>query len=132
MKVPNEEVKKLLGNVKGISRSAGTSLPTTLPKLVQPGQSNTIPFEQVLSNKLHSSLVIPSTVPRKQTIISRSSTLSTVIPLSSLTPLDTKPKYRLSQPLRVSSSLSTWARRRRSASSKNIRCSTDWIITIRS
>ncbi len=68
-------------------------MPTTPPKLVQPGQSNMIPFERVLSNKLHSSLVIPSTVSRKQTIISRSLTSSTAIPLSSLTPLDTDSQF---------------------------------------
>jgi hypothetical protein len=68
-------------------------LPTTLPKLVRPGQSNMIPFEQVLSNKLHSSLVIPSTVSRKQTIISRSSTLFTAILLSSSTPSDTESQF---------------------------------------
>ncbi len=93
MKVPDEEVKKLLGNVRGISKSAGTSLTTTPPKLVRPGQSNTIPFEQVLSDKLHRSLVILSTVSRKQTIISRSSTLFTAIPLSSLTPSDTESQF---------------------------------------
>jgi hypothetical protein len=68
-------------------------LPTTPPKLVRPGQSNMIPFEQVLSNKLHSSLVIPSTVSRKKTIISRSSTSSTAIPLSSSAPSDTKSQF---------------------------------------
>jgi hypothetical protein len=68
-------------------------LPTTPPKLVRPAQSTSILFEQVLCDKLHSSLVIPSTVSRKQTIISRSSTSSTVIPLSSLTPSDTESQF---------------------------------------
>jgi hypothetical protein len=63
-------------------------VPTTLQKLVRPTQSTLISFEQVLSDKLHSSLMIPSTISKQQTIISRSSKLCMEIPLSSSTPSD--------------------------------------------
>jgi hypothetical protein len=52
-----------------------------------------IPFEQVLSNKLHISLVILSSVSRKQTFISRSSKSSTVISLSSSMLSDTESQF---------------------------------------
>ena len=69
--------------------SAGKGSPASPPELIRPDQSTFVSFEQVLSNKLHSSLVIPSIVSKKQPIISGPSKPSTVVALSSKsTPLD--------------------------------------------
>jgi len=63
-----------------LSQPVSAGLPTSPPKLVRPTQLSSISFEQVLSNKLHSSLVIPSTVSKKNTIMSGSakSSVSTI------------------------------------------------------
>ncbi len=58
--------------------SSGMGLPALPPQMVRPVRSTSISFEQVLSNKLHSSLVIPSIVSKKQPIISGPSTSSTM------------------------------------------------------
>ena len=68
--------------------SAGMGSPASPPKSVRPVQSTLISFEQVLINKLHSSLVIPSIVSKKQPIISGPSKSSTVIFSSKSTPPD--------------------------------------------
>ena len=52
--------------------------PASPPQLVRPTRSTSISFEQALSNKLHSSLVIPSIVSKKQPTKSGSSTSSTL------------------------------------------------------
>ncbi len=39
--------------------------PSTLPKLVRPAQSTSISFDQALSNKLHSSLVLQPSASQK-------------------------------------------------------------------
>ena len=47
--------------------------PFSLPKLVRPAQSTSIPFDQALSNKLHSSLVLrPSASQKIQNLSARS------------------------------------------------------------
>jgi hypothetical protein len=58
--------------------SSGIGSPASPPQLVRPVRSTSISFEQALSNKLHSSLMIPSIVSKKQPIASGSSTSSTV------------------------------------------------------
>jgi hypothetical protein len=68
--------------------SAGIGSPALPPQLVRLIRSNSVSFEQVLSNKLHSSLVIPSIVSKKQPIISGSSTSSTMPFSSKSTPPD--------------------------------------------
>ena len=68
--------------------SAGKGSPASPPELIRPDQSTFVSFEQVLSNKLHNSLVIPSIVSKKQPIISGPSKSSTVTLSSKSTPLD--------------------------------------------
>ena len=68
--------------------STGMGLPASPPQLIRPVQFTLISFEQVLSNKLHSSLLIPSTVSKKQNIISGTSKSSTMTSSSTLTPPD--------------------------------------------
>ncbi len=63
MRMPNitEGVKKLLGNTKGPT-SVG---PVSTPKVVCSLRVAPVPFEQILSNKLHSTLVIGPTASKK-------------------------------------------------------------------
>jgi hypothetical protein len=73
--------------------SLGIGPPALPPQSVRPTRSTSISFEQALSNKLHSSLVISSIVSRKQPTTSGSSTSSTLTFSSkSILPAVTEPQ----------------------------------------
>jgi hypothetical protein len=74
MRMPNitEGIKKLFGNTKG-PISVG---PVSLPKVVCPLRVAPVSFEQVLSNKLHSTLVIRPIASKKVSFFLFSSRLA--------------------------------------------------------
>jgi hypothetical protein len=89
MKMPNitNGVKKLLGNTRGIS----SMNPSSPPKLVWPAQSTSISFNQALSNKLHSSLVLRPSVSQKIQNPSTRSKLHVIANLNQPIPTATPP-----------------------------------------
>jgi hypothetical protein len=88
MKMPEMTagVKRLLGNTKGVISSGLNSS----PKVVRPILTAPVSFDQALSNKLHSTLVIQPTASKKVTIetpVCKQATTSKSFDQSSLRPI---------------------------------------------